>query len=113
MEDEPDVGPVDAHAEGDRGDDQVTFAGPESVVGGLPLASVEVARLVPVGGPVAHGPVSEFLELGGQLIDLLAGRAIDDPGLPAAPVEDVQDLVEHLVSLEDAVNQVGPIEVAD
>ena len=113
MQDEPDVRPVDAHPERHRGDDQVARAGPKGVMRGLPLAGIQVGRLVRVGGPIAHGVEPKVAQAGRQPVHFLARRAVNDPGLPLAALQYLEDLVEHLAPAQHPVDQVRPIEVAD
>ena len=70
---EPEVGLVEAHAEGGRGDEGLDPVGLEVRLEGLPLGRVGPAR---VGGDRHTGS----LELGGHLLGDGHGQAVDDPG---------------------------------
>ena len=76
VHDEAHVGSVDAHAEGDGGDDDV---------GALVDEGVLVARALVVGqaGVVGHRLVAGVGQRRRRLVDVLARDAVDDAGLAA------------------------------
>lgn len=107
MGDEADVGLVDAHAEGDGGDDdQAVLAQEPGLVGGAgPRVEPRVVRdgLDPV--------VAE--EVGGAL-DRVAREAVDDARVARVLLlEEGEELLLRVVLGDDPVLDVGPVEAGD
>ena len=97
------VGFVDAHAEGDRGDDDLHALHQEVVlIGGARR------RIHP--GVVGQRPDAVGHEQLGQLLDLLAAQAVDDAALALVLLDVTDNLPVHIVLGPDFVIQVGAVE---
>src|SRR3546814_7700630 len=103
--DEAYVGLVDAHAEGDGGDDHHALVAQET-------ALVLRARRRIQAGVVGQGVVAQFGQRRGGLLDLLARQAIDDAGLDAVRFEEVAQLRAAVVLLHHGIADVGAVEGA-
>ena len=104
MRDEAHVRLVDAHAEGDGGHDD------DAVLALEPRLHLAAHRRVEAGvvGERRHAMARE--ELGG-LLDLGAGRAIDDAGVAGVVrLDEGQQLAARIVLLDQPVADVGPVE---
>ncbi|EKY03405.1 hypothetical protein HMPREF9120_02718 [Neisseria sp. oral taxon 020 str. F0370] len=105
--DEAYVGFVDAHAEGDGGDDgEAVFVG-EAVLGGFALRHAH-ARVVGGGGDAV------FVEEGGGVVDFFAAQAVDDAALPGRLLfDELQELFFAAVFFDDLVVDVRAVETGD
>ena len=93
VNDVADVRLVDAHAEGDGGDDHVGPLFEKRVLIAVPL-------VVGQAGVVGQGAVAEARQRRGRLVDFLAADAVDDARLAAA-------LLDELAHLAEAVRRAG------
>ena len=106
VEHETDVGLVDAHAEGDGcHHDHRVFAGEPLLV--LFASRVVQARMVREDGP------AESPEIGGELIDLASGGAIDHPRLIPVLFKKIDCLMERIAAWLGCQEKIGPVETAD
>ena len=103
MDDEPDVGLVDAHAEGDGGANDPDLVAQKLVLAGRAVpglhSSVIRGRLDPIG-----------LQALGQAFGALAALTIDDPALLEARADERQRLVVRAGLRSHPIRQVGAIE---
>ena len=107
MDDEADVGLVDAHAERDGRDHDQVFLAQEAL-----LVSRALLRLH--AGVVGQRGVALAGEPGRRLLDHLARKAVDDAAVARVGLADeAQQLLARLVPLHDGVADVGPVEAAD
>ncbi len=107
VDDEADVGLVDAHAEGDRGDHDHRVARAEPLLVRRARAAVEPGV---VGQRVEAAPGEE----GRGLLDRGARRPVDDArGAAPAPLEQRRDLGVAAVALDHPVEEVRAIEAGD
>ena len=106
MEHESDVGPVDAHAEGNGGHDDVDRLPRESLLRLVPLFGVESRMVGPRQNSLGREP-------GCQPFRLLPRDAVNDRGLARVPAEHLQRLGHAVGPGHDAVDEIGPIEDAD
>ena len=106
MDDEPDVGLVYAHAEGDGGDDDRRVAAEEALLGFAPYVILQ---------PCVVGQRAEALlgEPGGQVLSALAGEAVDDGRALATLAQQPGQHVEAPALGQDPVGEVGPVEAGD
>ncbi|OPZ09086.1 MAG: hypothetical protein BWZ08_00699 [candidate division BRC1 bacterium ADurb.BinA292] len=106
---EANVGLVDAHAEGDGGDDDL-----DAVIDEVLL--IAPADVVLQAGMIRGGGDAARAQMVGKLLDLLARQAVDDARLAAVASDELGDLVQEAVAggaRLDAVDQVGPVERTD
>ncbi len=107
MDDEADVGFVDAHSEGDGGANDLDFVADEELL-------VLVSFFGGKAGVVGAGGDSVGLEAGGDGFGGFAALAIDDAGFAAAFVDEGEDLGEGAAGFwRDAVGEIGAVETAD
>ena len=106
VDDEPHVGSIDAHAEGDGGDDDVGVLVEERVL-------IPAALVVGKPGVVRPGADAGLGQPRRQRIDLTPRRAVDDARLAAVTREDVEQLALQIRAREDAVEEIRPVERAD
>ncbi|CUJ50421.1 Uncharacterised protein [Achromobacter sp. 2789STDY5608628] len=101
------VGLVDAHAEGDGGDhDHAVLAQEARLVGGPHLGAEP--------GVVRHGVDALVAEEFGGFLDPRPRQRVDHAGFALVLGADhVQQLLAHLVFLDDAVADVGAVETGD
>ena len=106
MGDKAHVGLVDPHSEGDCCHDHDVFAGNKGrLIGGADL------RIEP-GVIGQHGASGSRAELFGQLLDLAAGRRIDDPRTWLLGHQ-IAQLPQAIVAVEDGITDVGPVKPGD
>ena len=103
MDDEPDVGLVDAHAEGDGGDDHLDVLHQEAVL------------VLRAGFRVQAGVVGEGLDAVdgqqlGQFLHLLAAQAVDDAGLAGVLADEADDVLLGIDLVADLVVEVRAVE---
>ncbi len=103
MGDPADVGLVDAHPEGDRGDD-------DQAILALEPRFDDAAILGLHPGMVVAGRMPVLGERTGQRLGLGAGAAIDDPGLAPAGGGEGQDLAPGRVFRLEGEGEVGAVE---
>ena len=101
-----DVGLVDAHAEGDRGADDLHLVAQEKLL-------VFGAFLVAEPGVVGPGGEAAVGERLGHALGGGARGAIDDAALVLALFHELEDLLERFVLGGDAVGEVGAVETRD
>ena len=106
VDDEADIRAVDAHAEGDGGDDQIALLRDESVLHAPPF----VRRFA---GVIGERFVAQRFQRVVRLIDILAAQAINDARLALVPIEDFADLLVRIAAAQYTVSQVRPVEIAD
>jgi hypothetical protein len=103
VKDEADVGFVDAHAEGDGGDDDVDVVPVEGFLVPGPLQ-------VPEAGVVGEGLDAVAGEEGGGRFHVFSGGAVDDAGFPGVLFQEGEDLIIEAAFWQDAVVEIGPVE---
>jgi len=103
VDDEADVWFVDAHAEGDGGDDDGAVVADEGFLGGAAFGGLH-AGVVAAGGDVV------FSEEGDGCLDAAAGGAVDDAGLAGAFAEEADHLGIAVGFTTDFVEEVGAVE---
>src|SRR5260221_667093 len=104
MGDEADIGLVDAHAEGDGGDDDDSFLLEEAVLVALPHRGVEPGMIGQREPALHRQPV-------GDLLDLAPGLAIDDAGIGAVLLgEEGEKLCLGVLLGDDAVADIRSVE---
>ena len=92
MRDEADVGLVDAHAEGDRGDDDDAFLAQKALL-------VARARLGRQAGMVGQRLAAVRAEPGRGVLDRPPGQAIDDAGIARVlVVEKAQQILARVAA---------------
>ena len=107
VHDEAHVGLVDAHAEGDGGDDDVDLVAREGVLYARALVRRQAGV---VGGGAARRPAAAV----GDLLDALAREAVDDAGLALVlRGRNGEQLLQRLALLDHGVADVGPVEAGD
>ena len=106
VHDEAHVALVDAHAEGDRGDDHRDLVPREGVLDAPPLVRRQA-------GVVGGGVHAVGAELAGDLLGALAREAVDDAGLAGVAGEELRELVQRLALVDHGVADVGPVEPGD
>ena len=92
MDDEADIGFVDAHAEGDGGADDADFVAQEKF---LVLGALAAGQ----SGVVRAGGNAVFVELVGQGLGAFAALAINNPAVARAGAEELQHLRERASAL--------------
>ena len=102
-----DVGLVDAHAEGDGGDDYVQLAGEEGALDAVAGRGVEAG--------VVGGGREMLVQLGGELFGVFAGRRVDDGGSRGGIFQDVEGEVGalRLGELDDLDGEVVAAKAGD
>jgi hypothetical protein len=85
VNDEADVGAVDAHAEGYGRDHDVDRLPDEALLGALPVARVEAGVIGGGGDPLG-------LEPRGEAVDVLAGLGVDDARFARIAPDGLQDV---------------------
>ncbi len=103
---EPDVGPVDPHAEGDRRHHDVHVLVDERVL--VPMA--HVVRKTRVIRRRAYARVRQPL---GKAVHFAPRLAIDDAGVARVTREDVLQLALEVRPRHDAIQQIRPVERSD
>ena len=103
MDDVAHVGLVDAHAEGDRGDNHLDALHQEIVLIGGARRGVHPGVVGPRADAVGH---QQF----GELLDLLAAQAVDDTALALVLLDEADDLAIDVVLGTDLVVEVRPVE---
>ncbi len=103
---EPHVGLVDTHAEGNGRDHDQPFLVEET-----PLVVRPGFRRQP--GVIRQGRKALLAEQRGNFIDLLARQAVDDPRVGTALRQERQQLLAWLLLGNDAVEDVRPIETGE
>ena len=97
------VGLVDAHAEGDRGDNHLDALHEEVVLIGSARRGIH-ARMVGLGTDSVGD------EQFGELLDLLAAQTVDDPALALVLLDEADDVVVDVVLRADLVVKVRAVE---
>ena len=97
------VGLVDAHTEGDRGDDHLDALHEEVVLVGRTRRGIHTGVVGPRPDAVGH---QQF----GELLDLLAAQAVDDAALALVLLDEADDLAIDVVLGTDLVVEVRPVE---
>ena len=97
MHDEPNVGFVDAHAEGHRRDDDPRLVGAE---GRLIAAAFFVAQ----AGVVRQRCVSRGLQHPANFVNIAPANAVDDAGLAGVPVDHSEHLLPQVGARGNAVH---------
>ena len=105
VDDEADVGLVDAHAKGDGGDDDLCLAEDEGVL-------VLFADLVGEAGVVGEGLDVLLFEFFGDLFAAGAGLAVDDAFVVGVALEVVEELFDDFGFGSDVVGEVFSFEAA-
>ena len=106
MDDKTDIGLVDAHAEGDGGDDDLYpvvdkfFLG----MGALPVGQA---------GVIGQCPIARFEQLPGNLLCPFTAQAVDDPGLPLPGTKEPDKLLEGVDLVLHQVPDSRSIETGD
>ena len=100
VHDEADVGPIDAHAERDRRDDE---SAPFVEERGLVAAALGVGE----PGVIRQGAHTALAQPRRERVDLAARRAVDDPRLAAVAGEDVEQLPLQSRARQHAVDRFG------
>ena len=103
MDDEADVGLVDAHAEGDGRDDHLDVLHEETVL-------VLGAGLRVQAGVVGEGLDAVDGQQLGQLLHLLAAEAVDDAGLAGVLADETDDVLLGVHLVADLVVEVRAVE---
>ena len=103
MDDVAHVGLVDAHAEGDRGDDHLDALHQEIVLIGGARRGVHPGVVGPRADAVGH---QQF----GELLDLLAAQAVDDAALALVLLDEADDVVIDVALGTDLVVEVRTVE---
>ena len=103
MDDVAHVGLVDAHAEGDRGDDHLDALHQEIVLVGGARRGVHPGVVGPRADAVGHQQFGEFL-------DLLAAQAVDDAALALVLLDEADDVVIDVALGTDLVVEVRTVE---
>lgn len=106
MENEADIGFINAHTESDGGDDDGDVVTDK-------LLLVETAVGVVEAGVVGEGVPAVALELLGELVDLAAGGAVDNAGLLLVVVEEGEGLFKATRFGGDGEEKVFTIEAGD
>ncbi len=106
VHDEAHVALVDAHAEGDRGDDHRDLVARERVLDAPPLVRRQA-------GVVRGGVHAVIAQPAGDLLGALAREAVDDAGLAGVAGEELGELVQRLALVDDRVADIGPVEAGD
>ena len=100
----PNVGFVDAHAKGDRGNDHIGLLHQEFVLVGLPGFRVK-------SGMIGQGFDAINLESIGKLFHFLPAQAINDPRFALVIFYVPDDIVDHVFGFwPDLVIEVRPVE---
>jgi hypothetical protein len=106
VDDEADVGLVDAHAKGDGGADDADLVAEEGLLVARALLGIE-AGVVGAGGDAAAG------EGIGDLLGLFAAGAVDDAGVARTLFQEGEELLDRLVLGFDAGGEVRTVEGGD
>ena len=106
MDHETDVRAIDAHAEGDGGDDDVHALAQECVL-------VRLALRVREAGVIRQGRDADARQPSRKRIDLLPREAVDDARLGAMAAEHLLQLALQRGPGQHAVEKVGPVERSD
>ena len=106
VDDIPNIGFVDAHAERDRGDDDSRAVVDEVVL-------IPAARVVVEAGVIRQGGKSGFREAGSEAIDVGSADAIDNAGIRRVAVDHFADLAKEIGAAGHAIDQVRPVERAN
>src|SRR5436309_1498696 len=64
-------------------------------------------------GVVGAHRVALLAELFAERVDFAPADAVDDPRLALVPLEHLDDLLRFVAPLQDAIDEVGPVEIAD
>ena len=105
MDDEPHVGPIDAHAEGHGRHDDI-----RALVEKLLL--MPRAHVVGQPGMIGHRAVAFLPEPRRERLHFAARRTIDDPRFVLVSRQNLQELTAQARATEHPVQKVGPIERA-
>ncbi len=104
MDDEAHIGFVDAHPEGDGGDDHLAAPGDEGVL----IASANIGLQT---GVIGQGIDPAFQQIGGGLFDGAAGEAVDDSTVTGRSMpNEVEHLLVDLPLGGDIVIEIGAVE---
>ena len=106
VHDEPHVGPVDAHTEGDGGDDDVHAFAQKRVL-------ITAALRVREPRVIRQRRSAEPGQPPGKRIDFPARRAVDDSRLTTMAVEHVEQLTLQAGSRQHPIEEIWPVERAD
>ena len=106
MNNAADVGAIDAHAEGDCGDDDIEAFLLEVFLNALADAGGEA-------GVVCRGFEFFAFEFVGEGFGVFATDAVDDGGAVFVAFDGFDDLTDEVGALVDAVGEIGAIEDAD
>src|SRR5881392_350935 len=106
MDDEPDVRSVDAHPEGDCGDDDVDLLVEKRFL-------VAAPNLVRETSVVRQRAMALRLQPLRQRLNLSPRLAVDDAGLVLVPPENGGELIVQVAAAQHAVSEIRPIEGAD
>ena len=105
MRNDPHIGLVDAHAEGDGGGDHHLFGIDERRLVARPDLRLE-AGVIGQSGPTA------CRQLLGDLLGLVAARRIDDRR-PRPRRQQVAQLLARLLAVADVIADIGPVEAGN
>ena len=100
------VGLVNPHAKGDRGDDHVDLLPDEGIL-------VPIALLRAQPGVIRQGAVALPVQLRAQLLDLPAADGVDNSRAPGILIHHPADLAKEPIGTADPVDQVRPVKGAD